>query len=117
MKIATWNINSIRLRLDNIKRLIHDTPMIGIINGMYATSNGNGGITPIQIYPNLQQNENKYEIKITGKQGEVMKESVMCSLTCALEYLKSKKYDINQLFSNDLKYGFHLGGRSFYPAA
>ena len=91
---------------DSYKRLIHDMPMVGIINGMYATSSGNGGITPIQIYPNLQQNENKYEIKLTGKQGDVMKESAICSLTCALEYLKS--YDINQVFSNNLKNGFHV---------
>ena len=75
---------------------------------MYATSNGNGGITPIQIYPNIQHSENKYEIKLTGKQGDVMKESVLCSLTCALEYLKSKEYDISLLFSTNLKYGFHV---------
>ena len=93
---------------DVSKRLIHDTPLVGIINGMYATSNGNGGITPIQIYPNIQHSENKYEIKLTGKQGDVMKESVLCSLTCALEYLKSKEYDIGLLFSSNLKYGFHV---------
>ena len=37
-----------------------------------------------------------------------MKESVMCSLTCAIEWLKSKQYDINNLFLSELKNGFHV---------
>ena len=58
---------------DISRRYIHSENMVGIINGMYATSNGDGGIIPIQIYPNIVQTGNKYEIKLTGKQGDVMK--------------------------------------------
>ena len=95
------------------KTLIHNTSKVGIINGLYATTTGDGGIIPIQIYPNLQSSCEKYEIKLTGKQGDVMKESVLCSLTAALEYLKvnTKKYNIDNLdeyMNKNLKHGFHV---------
>ena len=90
------------------KRLIHIKPEVGIINGMYATTNGNGGITPIQIFPNLQQSNDKYEVRLTGKQGDTMKESVLCSLTVAMEWLTVNKYNIEELFSTNLKNGFHI---------
>ena len=93
---------------DLCKRIIHTTNMVGIINGMYATASGDGGITPIQIYPNSQPSNNKYEVRMTGKQGDVMKESVLCSLTAAIEWLKSKKYNIEELMTNNVKDGFHI---------
>ena len=105
------NIKKIILKKDNIisilkepdisRRYIHSENMVGVINGMYATSSGDGGITPIQIYPNTNTG-NKYEIKLTGKQGDIMKESVSCSLTTAIEWLKSKKYNVDELN------GFHV---------
>ena len=77
---------------------INDKPAIGVINGLYATAAGGGGITVIQIYKNIEQSCNNYEIKITGKQGDVMKESVYCSLTAAIDYLKRHhtKYNIDR---------------------
>jgi endopeptidase La len=96
---------------DNIK--IHSKPEIGIINGLYATSNGEGGIIPIQIFNNFNSNTNSYEIKLTGKQGDVMKESVHCSLTAAIDYIRknSTKYNINNIddyMTTNFKYGFHV---------
>ena len=90
---------------------IHEKPSIGIINGMYATANGDGGIIPIQIFNNFSNN-NTYEIKLTGNQGDVMKESVHCSLTTAIDYIRrnEKKYKIkidDHLIKN-FKYGFHI---------
>lgn len=92
---------------------ILEEPHIGIINGLYATTIGDGGIIPIQIYPNIQNACNKYEIKLTGKQGDVMKESVMCSLTAAIEYLKlnKEKYNIinfDEHMTENFKHGFHV---------
>ena len=54
-----------------------------------------------------------YEIKLTGNQGNVMKESVQCSLTCAIEYLEKnkEKYNIenfNEYLKNNFKNGFHI---------
>ena len=92
---------------------IHSTPLVGIINGLYATGS-NGGIIPIQIFNNFDPNLNRFEIKLTGKQGDVMKESVYCSLTAAIEYIKKNinKYpNINNLdkyLLTHFKNGFHV---------
>jgi len=93
--------------------MIHEKPCIGIINGLYATTTGTGGIIPIQIYPNLEKTNDKFNIKLTGKQGDVMKESVQCSLTAAVNYLKDnhKKYNINnfdEYFNTNFLNGFHV---------
>lgn len=98
----------------NDNTVIHDKPLIGIINGLYATSNGDGGIIPIQIFSNFFPNSTSYEIKLTGKQGETMKESVYCSLTAAIDYIKRNihKYpeikNIDEHMINNFKYGFHV---------
>lgn len=95
------------------EKLIHENPKIGIINGLYATVNGGGGITSIQIFKNIEQSCKQYEIKLTGKQGDVMKESVICSLTSAIDYIKNNKdkYNIDNVdeyFKQHIKHGFHV---------
>ena len=72
-----------------------------------------GGIIPIQIFKNFSGSVNSHEIKLTGKQGDVMKESVACSLTTAINYLdkNKKKYNIENMdeyLSTNFKYGFHV---------
>jgi endopeptidase La len=91
---------------------IHSKPTVGIINGLYATSNGDGGIIPIQIFSNFSSSSN-FELKLTGKQGDVMKESVQCSLTAALDYIRrnSSKYNIDNIDEHllkNFKHGFHI---------
>ena len=92
---------------------IHLEPQVGIINGLYATTNGDGGIIPIQIYNNIISNNN-FEMKYTGKQGDTMKESVMCSFTAAIEYIRRNihKYNfinnIDEYILNNFKGGFHI---------
>ena len=88
-------------------------PNIGIINGLYATTTGDGGIIQIQIYKNIQYTCNNYEIKLTGKQGDVMKESVLCSLTAAIDYIKNNKEkynisDFDKYMDTNFKHGFHI---------
>lgn len=92
---------------------IHSKEMVGVINGLYASNNSEGGIIPIQIFNNLISNSTTYEIKLTGNQGNVMKESVQCSLTTALNYIKSNlhKYPGIKNFDKHLlnfKHGFHV---------
>jgi endopeptidase La len=70
----------------NIKK-VHSTDEIGVINGLYATTNGAGGIIPILIYKHHMGN-NKFELKLTGSQGKVMKESVQFAFTIAMNMLK-----------------------------
>ena len=93
---------------------MHLNPEVGIINGLYATTNGSGGIIPIQVFVNASSATNEFELKLTGKQGDVMKESVNCSYTAATQYimrnLDTYKHikDINDHLNKDFKYGFHI---------
>jgi ATP-dependent Lon protease len=65
--------------------MIHKQPQIGLVNGLYASSTGIGGITLIQVmkYPS----EKMLELTITGQQGKVMKESVAYALRIAYSML------------------------------
>jgi endopeptidase La len=107
-------INNILQKPNNEISKIHSKPDIGIINGLYATNNGDGGIIPIQIFNNFSSTPNAYEIKLTGKQGDVMKESVHCSLTAAIDYIRRnvKKYpfikNLDEYLVENFKYGFHV---------
>ena len=92
---------------------IHLKPEIGIVNGLYATSLGSGGIVPIQIYPLHHHSKEKFTLKLTGHQGKVMKESVHCSLTTALNYLERNKKihhidNLNDYMDENFKNGFHI---------
>ncbi len=116
--------NNITINKDTILRIldkpknedtrIHEKSSVGIINGLYATSSGDGGIIPIQIFNNFSANTTAYEIKLTGKQGDVMKESVHCSLTAAIDYIRRNKTKYPQIKNVDnhlienFKYGFHV---------
>jgi ATP-dependent Lon protease len=62
-------------------RKIHTKPKIGIINGLWANSLGKGGITPIEtmFFPSATF----LELKLTGLQGDVMKESMNVAKTLA----------------------------------
>ena len=60
---------------------IHKEPEVGVICGLWANAMGQGGIIPIQtkyyLAPNL------LELKLTGMQGDVMKESMTVAKTLA----------------------------------
>ena len=63
------------------EKIIHSHPEIGIINGLWANSLGRGGIIPIQtmFFPSTTF----LEFKLTGLQGDVMKESMNVAKTLA----------------------------------
>jgi endopeptidase La len=54
---------------------------IGLVNGLFATSVGNGGITIIETFKTPA--DAKLSLVLTGQQGDVMKESVNCAKTIA----------------------------------
>lgn len=63
------------------EKRIHELSTIGTINGLWANALGRGGIIPIQsmFYPS-----NAFlELKLTGMQGDVMKESMNVAKTLA----------------------------------
>lgn len=85
----------------------HARDSVGIVNGLYATNIGIGGIIPIQIYKNHIQksNSSSTKLKITGNQKLVMKESVVCALTVAINLVSEPfRKKINTDFAN----GFHI---------
>lgn len=69
-----------------IKKKIAKKPHIGMVNGLYATTAGVGGITIIEVMHT--PSEKKFSIeKLTGSQGDVMKESMHCALTLSWNVL------------------------------
>ncbi len=82
----------------------HTEPMVGLVNGLYATSTGVGGLTPIQVmkYPS----EKMLELTITGQQGDVMKESVSYALRIAYDMLSDEEK--KKILDNDNKNKFGL---------
>lgn len=82
-----------------IKKKIHNLPQIGVINGLWANSLGIGGIIPIQCsyFPAT----NLLDLKLTGMQGDVMKESMNVAKTLAWN-LTTKKTK-NLFFKNNEK--------------
>jgi ATP-dependent Lon protease len=87
----------------SIPKKIFPSHEVGVINGMYATTSGPGGILPILIYKN--HTGNKFKLRLTGQQKSVMKESIKFSFTIAINMLKDKYVDA---FMNNYKYGLHI---------
>jgi ATP-dependent Lon protease len=82
--------------------------MIGYANGMYATSLGNGGTLP--IHAKFFPSENFLELKLTGLQQDVMKESMHISLTIAWNLTpEERRKDLRMLYDGENnKYGINI---------
>jgi len=90
-----------------------DEDSIGIINGLYATTTGSGGIVNIQIFPQYISDNNNFNIKLTGSLGDVMKESINVAYTTAVNYINKhkSKYNIEcvtEYIKKTYPYGFHV---------
>ena len=74
------------------KKTIDDIPQIGVINGLWANSLGLGGIIPIQcsFFPAT----NILDLKLTGMQGDVMKESMNVAKTLAWNLTDKKTQNL-----------------------
>jgi len=74
------------------KKTIDDIPQIGVINGLWANSLGLGGIIPIQCsyFPAT----NILDLKLTGMQGDVMKESMNVAKTLAWNLTDKKTQNL-----------------------
>ena len=69
--------------------VIHDTPQVGVMNGLWANALGKGGIIPIECYHVPAQNF--MDLRLTGLQGEVMKESMNVAKTLAWKLTSQTK--------------------------
>ena len=86
---------------------IHSKPQVGLINGLYASTVGLGGITLIQLKKILTTSTN-IPLELTGQQGDVMKESMSCAKTLALNLLSEQE---KELVTNEIKsnpFGLHI---------
>ena len=63
------------------RTIIHKEPKIGVINGLWANALGMGGVIPIQAF--YYPSTNLFDLKLTGMQGDVMKESMNVAKTLA----------------------------------
>ena len=65
---------------------IHTTPRAGLISGLWANALGRGGVLPIEV--SFVPSQNFLDLKLTGMQGDVMKESMTMAktLACKLAY-------------------------------
>ena len=95
--------NRQEIRIKNIP----SSDKIGVINGLYATSSGKGGILPIEgtLFPS----DKFLDLKLTGMQGDVMKESMNVAKTLAWNLLDSNlQISIRENFSKTLNNGIHI---------
>jgi ATP-dependent Lon protease len=93
---------------ENIIRKVPDESLVGYANGMYATSLGNGGTLP--IHAKFFPSEQFLELKLTGLQQDVMKESMHVSLTVAWNLTPdSRKIKLRKLYDGENnKYGINI---------
>jgi ATP-dependent Lon protease len=124
LDILKNNVNSINLpiiiTIDEVKnkyfkdkqeiivRKVPEENFIGYANGMYATSLGNGGILP--IHAKYFPSEQFLELKLTGLQQDIMKESMHVSLTVAWNLTNEKRRkEIRKLYDGENnKYGINI---------
>jgi endopeptidase La len=84
---------------------IHTEDQIGVVNGLYATDTGKGGILPIQVYNNYTGSDNRFSLKLTGSQRKIMQESVSTAFTAAINIINHK---IRNSFFSKNPHGFHI---------
>jgi len=82
-------------------------PQVGLVNGLYATSAGTGGITIIEVM--RTPSDTKLSLELTGNQGDVMKESMKCAKTVAWNLLPDVvKKKIKTDWDDFGSYGLHI---------
>ena len=90
---------------------IHQVSKIGVINGLWANALGKGGVLPIETayYPT----GTFFELKLTGMQGDVMKESMSVAKTIAwaqavkINGIKTTENKIKEIKATNLQ-GIHI---------
>jgi len=82
---------------------IHTEPSVGLITGLWANSQGRGGVLPIEA--RFHPSASFLDMKLTGMQGDVMKESMSVAKTLAWSMLtKERKAELKEQMSQ----GIHI---------
>jgi ATP-dependent Lon protease len=91
---------------------VHETKIppksaIGIINGLWANALGKGGIIPIETM--LFPSSSFLELRLTGLQGDVMKESMNVAKSLAWKLTPiEKKRELQKVFEDTKCQGLHI---------
>jgi ATP-dependent Lon protease len=86
---------------------IHPKNEIGIMNGLWANSLGRGGVIPIEVM--FFPSDSFLELKLTGLQGNVMKESMNIAKTLAWSYCSENRIkDLIDFFDSTKSKGIHI---------
>jgi endopeptidase La len=94
-------------KLKIIYKKISPKSHIGLVNGLYATTSGVGGITIIESFKTFS--DNKLSLTLTGQQGDVMKESMQCAKTIAWNLIPNNiKKEINKDWKSNSSWGIHI---------
>lgn len=101
-------IDKILREKPKVKRVkINDISKVGIINGLWANALGKGGI--LHIETSYMSSGNQLELKLTGMQGDVMKESMQVAKTLAWNLIDDKiKTGLQKEFEKYKQQGIHI---------
>ncbi len=86
---------------------IHTEPKCGLVNGLYASASGLGGLTPIEVVKCFS--DAKLHLELTGSQGDVMKESMKVAKTLAWNLIPNNiKKEIREDMELNGNFGLHI---------
>ena len=99
--------NYLKDKNEIIHKIIHKEAGIGVMNGLWANNMGMGGIIPIECY--FLPSNNFMDLKLTGLQGDVMKESMNVAKTLAWKLTdKKSQTKLCKLFEKTKLQGIHI---------
>ena len=98
--------NYLKNRHEIIPKKIHEKPEVGVINGLWANSLGKGGIIQIEALWNISSQP--LDFKLTGMQGDVMKESMQVAKTLAWKLSSKKHTSLLKKFEKSKMQGLHI---------
>ena len=86
---------------------IHDKSYAGIMNGLFATTLGVGGLIQVECFRTY--NEKRLDLELTGQQGDVMKESMKVAKTIVTNLLpKDILKNIHKDMDENGPFGLHI---------
>jgi ATP-dependent Lon protease len=86
--------------------LVHKENLAGLITGLWANSMGQGGVLPIEV--SLYPCSSFLNLKLTGMQGDVMKESMAVAKTLALNLIPISILEKLENIDDTKKFGIHI---------
>lgn len=106
--LTNKKIDEILKEKPKIKRVkINQEAKVGVINGLWANALGKGGI--LHIESSFISSSNQLELKLTGMQGDVMKESMQVAKTLAWNLLdKDNRKTLQEEFEKTREQGMHI---------